>query len=120
MKHILFVCSANVNRSKAFEKTMNGLVDKDRYEIRSAGIWSGYPYQINDEILTWADDIYVMDLSHRLFIHKNYRQHLSKVKVIGISDQYDVDSDELFELIIYWYTEVFKNEEGNSEQAKTD
>ena len=108
MKRILFVCSANSQRSPAFEREMKLKVDKTKFEIRSAGCWTGYPYRVDQEILQWADYVYVMDLSHKIFIHQRYKDYLLKVKVIGISDQYDTDSGELKELITYWYETEFK------------
>lgn len=103
---ILFVCSANCNRSIAFEREFKKLIIKSKkfedWEVRSCGIWYGYPYQLNKKLMEWADIVYVMDLSHKVWINKHFLKHLHKVKVIGISDQYDVDDVELQELFNYW------------------
>ena len=71
-------------------------------DVRSAGTHYGYPYQVNEEILEWADIIHVMDLSHDKFIAERYPLHLKKVNVVGISDQYDTDDPYLIEIIDYW------------------
>ena len=97
---ILFVCTANVNRSPACAREFERLFPE--HEVRSAGTLYGYPYQLDEDVLGWAERVYVMDLSHEQFIFERWPEHLSKVKVIGISDQYDVDSEELADLIAYW------------------
>lgn len=97
---ILFVCSANTNRSPSFERYFSKHFPK--HEFRSAGTYYGYPYQVDAEILRWADKVYVMDLSHAKFIYDKYPTYYKKVETIGISDQYDPDSRELIELIQFW------------------
>jgi predicted protein tyrosine phosphatase len=72
------------------------------FEVKSTGIYHGYPEKLNEKLLKWADRIFVMDLSQKLFIYKNYKKHFDKVEVIGISDQYSADSPELNELIEFW------------------
>lgn len=52
--------------------------------------------------MEWADKIYLMDLSHELFITRRYPKFIFKCEVIGISDQYNPDSPEITELIWYW------------------
>lgn len=110
--NILFVCSANVNRSQAFAREMKKLVKKIEnvdFEIRSAGLYAytGDGYQLNEKILEWADKVFVMAMMHKMFVHKKYPQYLDKVTVIGISDEYDVDSPELVDVINYWYWHYF-------------
>lgn len=110
--NLLFVCSANVNRSQAFAREMKRLVkkiDNVDFEIRSAGLYAytGDGYQLNEEILKWADKVFVMAMMHKIFVHKKYPQYLDKVTVIGVSDEYDVDSQALVEVIEYWYWHHF-------------
>jgi predicted protein tyrosine phosphatase len=102
-ERILFVCSCNLNRSPTFESVIRSKVDSSKVVVRSAGTLVGYPYTLNADLLEWADVVFVMDLSHELFIRQHYPEFISKVRVIGISDQYDRDSDDLVELIDYWY-----------------
>lgn len=100
MKKILFVCAANIQRSPSFENWFKN--NKPQYEVRSAGIYFGYPHQVNSEILEWADNIYVMDLSQELFISRKFPEFMNKVETIGVSDQYSRDSSEIKEIIRYW------------------
>ena len=106
--NLLFVCSANVNRSQAFAREMKRLVkkiDNVDFEIRSAGLYAytGDGYQLDPKILGWADKVFVMAMMHKIFIHKKYPESLNKVEVIGVSDEYDVDSPAIVEVIEYWY-----------------
>lgn len=111
---VLFVCSANVNRSKAFEREFKKFYKDhpDKVEIRSSGIYSysGYGYKLDRTILEWADVVYVMTVAHQMFIEKSYNEFINKVRVIGISDEYDVDDEALIEVINYWHDRVFMKE----------
>lgn len=97
---LLFVCAANAQRSPSFENWFKK--NKPEYDVRSAGIYHGYPYQVNADILKWADKIFVMDLSQEKFISDRYGEYLYKCEVIGISDQYVPFSDDINDLIFYW------------------
>ena len=107
-KRILFVCMANTNRSPTFERYFKK--NFPQYEVRSSGTYYGYPEPFTEKLLKWADVIYVMDLSQELFISRHFPNYTNKVKIIGISDQYDPDSPELIELIEFWVNKEFKNE----------
>ena len=106
---LLFVCAGNVQRSPTFEKFFKK--NFPEHEIRSAGIWFGYPYRVDEETLSWAERIYVMDLSQHRFIKNRYPKHLGKVIVIGVSDEYDRESPQLYEIIEYWVENFFKKEQ---------
>lgn len=97
--NILFVCSANLNRSPTFEKRIRNKFPE--HNIESRGI---YFNNINNNILKWADKVFVMDLSHEMFVSRYYPKYLNKVVTVGISDQYDPDDPELLDLIDYWLT----------------
>lgn len=101
---ILFVCAANAQRSPTFEDWFKK--NKPQYDVASAGIYYGYPNQVNEEILAWADKIFLMDLSQEIFIKYRYPEFLHKCEIIGCSDQYSRDSSELKELIWYWCNKV--------------
>lgn len=107
--NILFVCTGNVNRSKTFEKVMKKrYVDINWIKFKSTGTLHGYPDRLSKDLLEWATFVYVMDLSQEIFIIKRYPERLtSKLRLIGISDQYSCDEKEsshqdLLDLIKYW------------------
>ena len=101
---LLFCCAANLNRSPTFEDYFKK--NHPEYEVRSAGIYAGYPYQVNEELCEWADIIYVMDLSQTMHFHYKYPDHFQKVRTIGISDQYDRNDIELIHLIEFWLKHI--------------
>ena len=57
-EHILFVCTANVDRSRTAEDLYG---DDDRYEVRSAGVAPFATVPLTRELLLWADRIFVMN-----------------------------------------------------------
>ena len=100
-KKILFLCMANTNRSPTFERYFKKNYS-DRFEVKSSGVYYGFPETLTEDILIWADKVYVMDLSQEVFIKKMFPEYIKKIEVIGISDQYNPDEEDLIELIEYW------------------
>ena len=97
---LLFVCAGNASRSPSFEIWFKK--NKPQYEVRSAGVYHGYPYQINYDILNWADKAYLMDISQEMFISSRYPEFLNKCEIIGVSDQYVRESSDINNIIWYW------------------
>ncbi len=56
-EHILFVCTANVDRSRTAEDLYR---DDPRYEVRSAGTAPFAQTPLSRELLLWADRVFVM------------------------------------------------------------
>ena len=104
MKKVMFVCSCNLNRSVTFENEAKKQFKN--LDIRSAGIYHGYPHRVTPETMKWADKVYVMDLAHLKFIHSRYPECKNKTELIGVSDQYDVDSPELKDLYKWWVANI--------------
>lgn len=102
--NILFVCAANMQRSPSFERWFK--LNKPEYNVKSTGTYYGYPERLSIELLSWANKVYVMDLSQEMFISRKYPEFLHKCEVIGCSDQYSADSPELKELIYFWVNKV--------------
>jgi predicted protein tyrosine phosphatase len=57
-RHILFVCTTNMHRSPTAEFM---LAENANYEVRSAGISILSKQQVTQELVEWADIIFVMD-----------------------------------------------------------
>ena len=57
-EHILFICTANVDRSRTAEDLYR---EDDRYEVRSAGVAPFATVPLTRELLLWADRIFVMN-----------------------------------------------------------
>ncbi len=57
-ERILFVCTANVDRSPTAEALY---AEDERYEVRSAGVAPFARVALTRELLLWADRVFVMD-----------------------------------------------------------
>ena len=56
-QHILFVCTANIDRSRTAEDLYR---DDPRYQVRSAGTAPFATKPVSRELLEWADRVFVM------------------------------------------------------------
>jgi len=57
-ERVLFVCTANVDRSRTAEDLYR---DDDRYEVRSAGVAAFATVPLTRDLLLWADRVFVMN-----------------------------------------------------------
>lgn len=96
---ILFVCFGNAQRSPSFEKWFK---DNSSHNVMSAGTDWQCPCPVTDELLDWADKVFVMDIEQELYINEHHHDFLPKIEVIGVSDQYSRESPEINRIIRYW------------------
>jgi predicted protein tyrosine phosphatase len=97
--NVLFICTANKLRSRTAEDHFT-----EKYPVvnfMSAGTdlktcMSLGTTPLEEFLLEWADIIYVMENTHKKKIGK---EHLNKVKVLGIPDNYDYNQKELIDLL---------------------
>jgi len=103
MKKILFVCSANKDRSKTADDYFSEQFDC--FEFDSAGTNHKICKQlgtqmITEKILEWADIIIAMEEKHRKFIKVNFSSvDHKKIKVLHIQDRYRYFQKELIEIL---------------------
>jgi len=57
-EHVLFVCTANIDRSRTAEDLYR---NDPRYEVRSAGTASFATRRVDAGLLAWADRVFVMN-----------------------------------------------------------
>ena len=113
MKNFLFVCSANKQRSKTAEDHFSALYPE--FNFLSAGTNRKICEQegtvfITEDLVEWADLIFVMEEKHRKQITENSRQKpSSKIKVLNIDDIYKYNSKELILLLNEKLTHYFKS-----------
>jgi predicted protein tyrosine phosphatase len=90
----LFVCNLNRNRSKTAE-----LIFKNKFETKSAGLFSGNP--ITEELLLWADIVFVMEDFQRTEIGKRFPSMYLQKKIVNLDvpDYYNFNQAELIELL---------------------
>ncbi|MDR1626341.1 MAG: protein tyrosine phosphatase [Spirochaetia bacterium] len=82
---ILFVCSANRDRSPRAEKIYK---DDPGFEVKSAGTEGYARTRVNARLVAWADIIFVMEECHRAAMLEMFPgpETAEKINVLGIPD----------------------------------
>ncbi len=101
---LLFICEGNAQRSPTFELWFKQ--NRPQHEVKSTGTSYGYPERLTEELLAWADKIYLMDLEQEQFFKRRFPYYIEKTEIVGCSDQYSRESKELYRLIEYWVKKV--------------
>ncbi|MEP1489746.1 MAG: phosphotyrosine protein phosphatase [Algibacter sp.] len=100
---ILFICSANKQRSKTAEDYFAS--KHDDYEFLSAGTnlkicRKEGSTELTEDLLIWADIIYVMEHRHLEQIQKHTgSKYYSKIKVLNIPDIFKYYDSELISIL---------------------
>ena len=94
--HLLFVCTANIDRSRAGEALFE---NSKRYEAKSAGIHAFAETRISQEAIDWADVIFCMEHEHKQHIIDNFDVDINKIIVLNITNEYARHDPELEELL---------------------
>ncbi len=102
MKNTLFICKANVDRSKTAEDFFSEQFNL--FDFRSAGIDKGAceingSNFISQDLLDWADRIFVMEHDHKAWIEQNLDSNGKEFIVLDIPDSYTYYSIELIEIL---------------------
>ncbi len=87
---ILFVCSANVDRSPTAEKVINEMYPD--IETRSTGILAGARVPVDEALIQWADVILCMEnWPHRQFLLRKYSKQVigKEMESLDIPDDYE-------------------------------
>ena len=87
-ERILFVCTANVDRSRTAEDLYR---DDPRYEVRSAGVAPFATTPLSRELLQWADRVFVMserEDRHRTMIKLRFPDVDRPVVDLDIEDRW--------------------------------
>jgi len=95
-QHVLFVCSANLQRSPTAEKVFQNW--QGVWESKSAGtmpLRNRRP--LTQELIDWADVIIVMEPHHARHILTNFQTEHSKIRILEIPDTYYRDDPELIQ-----------------------
>ena len=98
MRRFLFVCSQNKLRSPTAEQIF---ADHPAIETCSAGTNNDAENPLSDELVEWADTIFVMERTHRNKVQKKHRNALAKTRIVvlDIPDDYDFMDDDLIALL---------------------
>ncbi len=88
-RRLLFVCTANQHRSRTAEDLYRRLPG---YEVRSAGtdVHPDEPDEtpLTEELLRWADIVFVMEPYHREVIDARFPSHGKPIVVLHIPDRF--------------------------------
>ena len=111
-RHVLFVCKGNLNRSRAAEDVMGQVIGgtpdlEYDMQVRSAGIdpvGDGKP--LTDEVVAWADAIYVFEGWHEKIVLGRYPDAAGKICNLQIPDVYDRNNPELILILRYILPEL--------------
>ncbi|MEG3089717.1 low molecular weight protein tyrosine phosphatase family protein [Sphingomonas sp. PB4P5] len=96
--NILFVCSQNRLRSPTAEQVF---ADRANIIVSSAGTNHGADNPISDELIGWADRIFVMERAHRSKLQQRFRAAIKDKKIVclNIPDDYDFMDPALVQLL---------------------
>ena len=103
MKKILFVCSANKQRSKTAEDYFAEKLEG--YEFKSAGTNIKVCNKegtspLTEELLIWADIVLLMEQKHKDLINKAVGDNYNgKMNVLGIPDKFRYYQKELIAIL---------------------
>jgi predicted protein tyrosine phosphatase len=99
-ERILFVCTANVDRSPTAEDLYR---EDDRYEVRSAGVAPYATVPLTRDLLLWADRVFVMNESedqHRTIIRIRFPDVDRPLVDLDIEDRWRRGDPELVGLLL--------------------
>ncbi len=99
-ERILFVCTANVDRSRTAEDLYR---DDDRYEVRSAGVARFATRPVDRELLLWADRVFVMcerEDRHQTLLRMRFPDVQRPVVDLDVEDRWRRGHPELVRRIL--------------------
>ncbi len=95
---LLFLCSQNRMRSPTAEHLLQGEAD---YTVRSAGVDPNARTRVNEELIAWADIIFVMERWQRVALEEEFPKASKGKRIIclNIPDEYLYMEPELVSLL---------------------
>jgi protein-tyrosine phosphatase len=99
-ERILFVCTANVDRSRTAEDLYR---DDERYEVQSAGVAAFATVPITRDLLLWADRVFVMNEredQHRTMIRIRFPDVNRPLVDLDVEDRWRRGDPELVALLL--------------------
>lgn len=98
MRHHLFVCSQNRLRSPTAEHIF---ADVPGIVTASAGTNNDAECPLSDELIEWADRVFVMERQHRAKVQQKHRQALKdkRLIVLNVPDDFEFMDPDLIRLL---------------------
>src|SRR5687768_14492926 len=96
--NILFVCSRNKWRSRTAETIFKG---SQLHNVKSAGTENEARIKVTENLINWADLIFVMEKRHRQRLQEKFGQSLNdkRIIILEIEDNYQYMDAELIEIL---------------------
>ena len=94
---ILFVCSANVDRSPTAERIYSGRCD---LEVKSAGTSEYARTPVCEELIQWADAVLCMEKKHKKRIEKKFPS-VAVNKIIDSLVTVKLSSEKPFWVVVF-------------------
>jgi predicted protein tyrosine phosphatase len=97
-KRVLFVCDQNRLRSPSAQALY---ADHNRIEAQSAGLGKEAETPVTEELLTWADQVFVMERRQRNIIHKRWPDLYASREIIClyVPDEYEFMEPALLRIL---------------------
>lgn len=96
LRKVLFVCTANLDRSPTVEELFDGW--KSVWEAKSAGIVSAPGRNaLTQALIDWADLVLIMQPEHAQHIYAYFKCNPDKVHVLHVSNKYVRNDPELIQ-----------------------
>ena len=103
-KNFLFVCSANIQRSKTGEDYFSKIYPNLNFKSAGTNIKICQKEGTNpltEEMLVWADIVFVMENKHLKLINENsVYKYASKIILLSIEDKYKYYQKELIKIMV--------------------
>jgi predicted protein tyrosine phosphatase len=98
MQNVLFACSQNKLRSPTAEQVF---ANWPEVEVSSAGTNYDGENPLSQELIEWADIIFVMEKSHRTKVQSKYRSALKNKRLIclHIPDEFEFMDPRFVQLL---------------------
>jgi predicted protein tyrosine phosphatase len=96
---ILFICSANIDRSPTAEKTIHESYPD--IETKSAGVLWDARQCVNEELIQWADVVLCMESYHKIKLQEMFNNMLEdkELSCLNIPDCYRYMHPDLVSMI---------------------
>ncbi len=95
---VLFICTQNLLRSPTAEALYRS---RPELEVRSTGIATDARVLIREELLQWAEIVFVMEERHRLYLHHHFPvvAKVKRIVCLNIPDNFCYMDPELVRIL---------------------
>ena len=94
--NLLFICSRNQWRSRTAETIFK---NKNGFQVKSAGTENSARIRVSNQLIKWADLIFVMENKHKKRISEMFPEQIidKKIIVLDIPDEFKYMDEELID-----------------------